>query len=69
MTMMNIVLSSYLKGTCSLLVKFVYNFFLPKIFMHQQYEAIFKQNYHFQTHCAWNRATRGIRTLNFNLKI
>ena len=29
-------------------------------FRHQQNGAIFKQNDHFQTHCAWNRATRGI---------
>ena len=29
-------------------------------FIHQQNEAIFKQDNHFQSHCAWNRATRGI---------
>ena len=29
-------------------------------FIHQQNEAIFKQNDYFQIHCAWNRATRGI---------
>ena len=29
-------------------------------FIYQQNEAIFKQNDHFQTHCVWNRATRGI---------
>ena len=44
-------------GTFSILL--VYNFF-PKLFIHQQYEAIPKQNDHFQTHCAWNRATGGI---------
>ena len=35
-------------------------FFLPQTFIHQQYEAIPKQNDHFQTHYAWNRATRSI---------
>ena len=39
------------------LVKFVYNFFLPKTVIQQQYEAICKQNDHFHTHGAWNRAT------------
>ena len=48
------------KGTWTRLVKFVYNFFLPQMFIHHQYEAIFKQNNHFLTHCAWNRATRDI---------
>ena len=28
--------------------------------IHQQYEATFKQDGNFQTHYAWNRATRGI---------
>ena len=48
------------KGTWTRLVKFVYNFFLPQTVIHQQYEAIFIQNDHFQTHCALNRATCGI---------
>ena len=42
---------------------FVYNFFLLQTFLHQQYEAIPKQNDHFQTHCAWDRATRGTRSI------
>ena len=31
-------------------MKFFYNFFLPQTFKHQQYEAVLKQNDHFQTH-------------------
>ena len=46
-----------LKGTYTWLVKFAYNFFLPQTVIKQQYEVICKQNYHFHTHCSWNRAT------------
>ena len=35
---------------------FVFNFFLRQTFINQKYEAIPKQNDHFQTHCAWKRA-------------
>ena len=48
------------KGTWTRLVNFVYDFFLPKTFIHQQYEAIFKQNDNFHSNSAWNRASRDI---------
>ena len=46
------------KGHRHDLVKFVYNFLSNPNFIHQQNEAICKQNKHFQTHCAWNREER-----------
>ena len=57
------------KGTCSRLVKVVYNFFLPQTFIQQQYEAIFKQNDHFQTHCAWDRATQHLKKEKINKRM